>query len=216
MSNGCGSRPALPTVIARPRYARHATLPARMRPPTESTTRSTPRPPVIARTSSTQPSLRVVHAVVHAQRHEPLEPVGARRGRDHRRARTLRELDRGDADATRTRLHEHRLARLQVAELEQAVVGGAERDRHARDRDEIGAVGHRPGDDRGHGHALGVRSPEVGAHDALTDLAIGHALADLDDRARALVADDVRHRRHLAAGAVERVAALDADRLDLR
>ena len=33
---------------------------------------------------------------------------------------------------------------LQVTELEEAVVGGAERDRHARDRDDVGAVGHRP------------------------------------------------------------------------
>ena len=82
-------------------------------------------------------------------------------------------------------------------------------------RDEIGAVGYRPRDHRGHGHALGVRAPEVRADDALADLAIGDALADLDDRARALVADDVRHGGHLAAGPVQRVAALDADRLDL-
>ena len=65
---------------------------------------------------------------------EPLEPIVARRGRDHGRARALRELDRGDADAAGAGLDQHGLARLQVAELEEAVVGGAERDRHARDR----------------------------------------------------------------------------------
>ena len=62
---------------------------------------------------------------------------------------------------------------------------------------------------------LGVRAPEVRRDDALADVTIGHAVADLADRARALVADDVRNGRHLAARAVERVAALDADRLDL-
>ena len=57
------------------------------------------------------------------------EPLVARRGRDHRRAGALRELDRGEADAAGAGLDEHRLARVQVAELEEAVVGGAERDR---------------------------------------------------------------------------------------
>ena len=43
----------------------------------------------------------------------------------------LRELDRGEADAAGARLDEHGLACLQVTELEQAVVGGAELDRDA-------------------------------------------------------------------------------------
>ena len=38
--------------------------------------------------------------------------------------------------------------------------------------------------------------------------------ADLDDLAGRLVADDVRARGQRAAPAVQRVAALDADRLD--
>ena len=109
---------------------------------------------------------------------------------------------------------EHGLARLQPTELEEAVVGGTERDRHARDRNEIGAVGHRPRQDLGNGHQLRVRAREVGAHDPLPDRAVGDAFADLADRARALVADDVRRRGHLATRTVERVAALDADRLD--
>ena len=80
---------------------------------------------------------------------------------------------------------------------------------------DVGAVGDRPGEDRRDRGELGVRAPEVRRDDPLADVTIGHALADLADRARALVADDVGHGRHLAAGAVERVAALDADRLDL-
>ena len=160
-SNGCGSRPALPTVIARPRYARHATLPCRILPPTESTTRSTPRPSVIARTFVDPVGVRVVDAVVEAERLQPLEPVVARRGGDHRRAGALGELDRGDADATRAGLDRAPSRRPdEVAELEEAVVGGAERDRHARDGDEVGAVGDRPRDDRGRDDELGVRAPE--------------------------------------------------------
>ena len=60
-----------------------------------------------------------------------------------------------------------------------------------------------------------VRTPQAGRDDALADEAVGDAFADLDDRPRALVADDVRIGRHLATGAVQRVAALDADRADL-
>ena len=126
---------------------------------------------------------------------EPFEAVVARRGREHRRAGALRELDRGDADATRAGLDQHGLARRQVTELEQAVVGGAERDRHARDGDDVGAVGDRPRHDRGHDDELGVRTPQHRRDDALADVPVGDAFADLADRARALVADDVRRRR---------------------
>ena len=103
----------------------------------------------------------------------------------------------------------------EVTELEEAVVGGAERDRDARDRDDVGAVGDRPRDDRRDRDQLGVRTPEHRRDDALADVTIGHVGADLADRARALVADDVRRHRQHAAGAVQRVAAFDADRLDL-
>ena len=215
MSNGCGSRPALPTVIARPRYARHCTLPASTFPPTESTTRSTPRPPVMLAHHVDPTRLRVVDGVVEAQRLQRFEPVEARRGGDDGRAGALGELDRGDADATRAGLDQHRLAGLQVAELEEAVVRGAERHRDARALDEVGAFGDHPGDHRRRGDHRRVRTPEAGRDDALADEPVGDTFADFDDRSRALVADDVRVRGHLAAGAVQRVAALDADRADL-
>ncbi len=65
-------------------------------------------------------------------------------GRDHGRAGALRELDRGEPDTAGTGLDEDRLARVEVTELEEAVVGRPERDGHARGRDDIGAVGDRP------------------------------------------------------------------------
>ena len=126
-----------------------------------------------------------------------------------------RELDRGDADPARARLDEHRLAAVQPAELEEAVVGGAERDRHARDRHEVGAVGTSHVIERGNGDQLGMRAREHRRDDALADLPVGHGVTDLADGARALVADDVRRRRHHPAEPVERVAAFDADGLDL-
>jgi hypothetical protein len=45
--------------------------------------------------------------------------------------------------------------------------------------------------------------------------ALLHARADLPHGARARVADDVGHARHLAARAVTHAAALDRDRLDV-
>ena len=68
----------------------------------------------------------------------------------------------------------------------------------------------------GHRDQLRVRARQHRRHDALTDVTVGDAVADLADRARALVADDVRRRRSSSPpAAVQRVAALDADRLDL-
>ncbi len=146
---------------------------------------------------------------------ELLEPLVARRGGEHGGARALRELDRRDADASRAGLDEHGLALDQVTELEEAVVRGAERHGHARARDEVGAVGDRPRDDRGRDEERGVRSPQARRDDALPDEAILDAVADLADGSCALVPDDVGSGGHLATRPVEGVAALDADRLDL-
>ena len=56
-----------------------------------------------------------------------LQPrVGGGGGQHHRRAGPRGELDGGDADAGRAGLHQHDVALLHAAELEQAVVGGAE------------------------------------------------------------------------------------------
>ena len=60
-----------------------------------------------------------------------------------------------------------------------------------------------------------MRARQHRGHHPLADVAVADSLADLPDRARALVTHDVRRRRHHAAGAVEGVTALDADGLDL-
>ena len=93
-------RLALPTVIARPRYASDARLPCSVAPPTESTTRSTPRLRS-ARALPREVALAVVDAVVEPVLHEPLElssldavastsrpralPAGSPQGRRRRR-----------------------------------------------------------------------------------------------------------------------------------
>src|SRR5262245_23516155 len=50
---------------------------------------------------------------------------------------------------------------------------------------------------------------------ALADLAVSHLLANRANDPRTLIPDDVRPRRHLAAGTMQRVAALDADCADV-
>ena len=67
----------------------------------------------------------------------------------------------------------------------------------------------------GNGPLGGVRARHVQGHDPVADRAVLDAGADLDDRARGEVADDVRDRRRRRAGAGQQVAALDADRLDV-
>ena len=62
---------------------------------------------------------------------QPRETLVARCGGDHGGAGGLGELDGGQTHAAGPRLHQHGLARPEVAELEQAVVGGGELDRHA-------------------------------------------------------------------------------------
>ena len=51
--------------------------------------------------------------------------------------------------------------------------------------------------------------------DRVADLEVGHAFADLAHDPGSLVADDMRRRRQHSALAMQEVAALDADRLDL-
>ena len=158
----------------------------------------------------------VVDAVVHAVLGEPAEAlVARRRGDDDAGAGGLGELDGGEADATGAGLHEHRLVAMQVAELEQAVVGRAELDRHAGRLLDRQPVGDRVRRARRHRHQLGVAAVAHRRDDRLAD---GEALdprPDLADDPGGLVADDVRAGGHHAAGAVEEVAALDAHRLDL-
>ena len=92
---------------------------------------SAPCPLVSSRTAVDEVAVAIVDAVIEPEGLQPLELVVARGGGEHGRTGALGELDGRDADATGARMHQDGLARLQPAELEQAVVGGAERDRHA-------------------------------------------------------------------------------------
>ena len=75
---------------------------------------------------------RVVDAVIEAERLEFLQAIIARSCGEHARTGALGELDRRNADAAGTRLNKNRLAFLETAEFEQAIVRRAERHRHDR------------------------------------------------------------------------------------
>ena len=75
---------------------------------------------------------RVVDPVVEPELLEPLELLVAGRGCDHGGARLLGELDRRHPDASGARLDQDRLAGLEVAGGEEALLSGPDRNRHAR------------------------------------------------------------------------------------
>src|SRR5581483_5924786 len=147
-------------------------------------------------------ALGVVDGDVEAEVLQGLEAFEARRCRQHPRAGALGQLDGGHTDPAGAGLDKDGLTFFQAPELEEAIIGGAEGDGYARTGHDVGAVGDGPRDDRGNG-------------DPLADVAVGDAVTHLGDCPRALVAHDVGHRRHLAAGAVEGVAPFDADGLDV-
>ena len=183
--------------------------------PTESSTRSTPRPSVRRRTSAATSCGPVVDGVVGPVGAQALELLGARRGGQHRGPGPVGQLEGGQAHASTSGLDEDRLALGQVAELEEAVVGGAEGDRHAGRGHQVEPLGHEPGERRRHHDLLGVGAVHHGGHDLLAHLPVGDLGPDLGDGAPALVAHDVGHGGHLALEAVQGVAALDADGLHL-
>ena len=124
-------------------------------------------------------------------------------------------MDGGQPDAAGAGLHEDRLAGVEAAELEQAVVGGAELDRHPG-----GLLGGEPVgdgvDDGGrHRHHLGVAAERHRGHHPLPDLQARHPTAQLTDPTGGLVADDVRRGDQLSAGAVEQIPTLDAHGIDI-
>ena len=111
---------------------------------------------------------------------------------------------------------EHGLARLQVAELEQAVVRGAERDRHARGRDDVRAVGDRP-----RRRPRARRAARRASPTASWRRPAGRPRGPRRPRRPRGSCPRTGSRRRAGVVAIspparfERVAALDADRLDL-
>src|SRR5580658_4167968 len=156
----------------------------------------------------------VVDAVIHSQRTQAFETLVARGSRENLGARALGKLDRGDADTTGAGLHEDRLAGLEAAELEQAIVGGAERNRDGGRQLHVEAFRDRPRVAGGHRAQGSVRAEIKYGGDFLANAKIGYLRADCYDLAGRLVADHVRRRHQGTAPSVERVAALDTDGLD--
>jgi hypothetical protein len=156
----------------------------------------------------------VVDAVIRAERAQPRELLGAGCGGDHGRTGALGELDRGQADASAAALHQHGLTGAESTELEQTIVCRAERNRRAGDRSQIGAIGNDPAVAGGDGAQLGVRAGRVDADHALADAQLRYLRTDLDDLTRRLIADHVRPAGERGAGAMQQIAALDADRGD--
>ena len=158
---------------------------------------------------------RVVDPVVHAVLGEPLEAAIALGGRDDGRTCRLGELDGRHPDPTGAGLDQDGVARLQMAELEEAVVGRPELDRDGRGGFERHAVGDRPRLAGGDTGQLGVRALHHHGDHALTDREALDALADLPHGAARLVPDDVGDAGQLALAPVDQVTALEPDRPDL-
>ena len=159
-SNGCGSRPALPTVM-RAAAVREARDAAGEDLAADRVDDEIDAAPAGDRAHLVDPVVvRVVHAVVEP---ELLQTRSSRSSLDAvaitvapaRFASWIAAMPTPPAPAWISTVSPG----LQVTELEQAVVRGAERDRHARDRDDVGTVGHRPGDDRGYRDAAPRASP---------------------------------------------------------
>ena len=110
---------------------------------------------------------------------QAFELLVAGRGRDHRRAGLLGELDRGHADASSSGVDQDRLAFTQVRGREEALLRGAERNWHASRRSCVEPVRNRVDLGAGDRDQLGVRAVRV--------------LADHGDRAVAVVEARVDH-----------------------
>src|SRR6185312_15397218 len=120
------------------------------------------------------------------ERLETLEPVIARgRGKDAR-ACTLGELDGRDAHAAGAGLHEHRLARLEVPELEETIMCRSERHGHHGGELHVAALRNLPGGARGDGAQFGMRAVETGSDGLVAGLEVLDLGADLDHLARRL------------------------------
>ncbi len=193
-SNGCGSRPALPTVIARPRYreARDAALQhlAADRVDDEVDAAAAGdlahvRDPV---------GLRVVDAVVEAERSSGCEPLVARRGRERR---SHRRASRAGSPRCRRRPRRPGSARSRPRRGDRTRTGSRPRcrtrparTRHAT-RSAPSGIGHvtTAGGDRRARRASPTASWRRRADRRERSV---DAFADLADRPRALVPDDVR------------------------
>ena len=132
-----------------------------MGPPIESTMTSAPLPSVNRRTSVDEIGRGVVDAVVEPEVDQAVETAVARRGGQHRGPGPLGQLDGGDPDAAGSGVDQRGLSGLEAAELEQAVVGGAEGDGNAGRLLGAHAIGNDPAERFGHRPECGVGSVQA-------------------------------------------------------
>ncbi len=149
--------------------------------------------------------------MVHAEFADAFELVIGGGGGEDGGAGAFGELDGGDADAAGAALDEDGLAGLEIAEFEQAIVGGAEGDGDGSGLLDIEAIGDGPAGSGGDGDDGRMGAGGHGADDALAGTVFGDGFAGFADGAGALVADDVGGAWEFATGAVEDIAAFDAD-----
>jgi hypothetical protein len=132
----------------------------------------------------------IVDAVIETERLQALQLLVARCGCEHRCAGTLRQLDRGDADAAGAGVDQCGLALRSRPNSKRQSVGGAERNRHAGAVFEIDAVRNHPRRRCCHRHQFSMRAARHHRDDALADTRPRDAVADRAHDAGALIADD--------------------------
>jgi hypothetical protein len=135
----------------------------------------------------------------------------AARGGQHRGAKRLRKLDRGDADAARAALHQEDLSRLKVHPLEDIGPHGGESLRQAAGVDEADAPRHRQALHRWSGGILARPVADHQRADLVADPPPGNPLAGLDHDARAFEARDIRSvgRHRIAPHALQAIGTVD-------
>src|ERR1700735_576917 len=112
--------------------------------------------------------------MIETQRLQSLQSLVARRCRKDCSTRALGELNRGDTYTTGTGLHKDCLSRLELTELEQAVVGGAGRHGDCRRQLYVEPFRHRPRIARRHSAQCSVRPGAKNGGDLLTSLRVVH------------------------------------------
>ena len=122
-----------------------ARLPASADPPSRSITTLTPLPIVWLATTSANPPLECVDAMIQPERLEPLELVRGARRAPNQRPHGVGDLNGGRADTAAGGMHQHALAGCQAALGQQSIMRRDKRlgDRRGLHEVEVGRDRHR-------------------------------------------------------------------------